>query len=348
MKGVILHGGKGTRLRPLTHTGPKQLIKVGGKPISQWGIENLVRHGITDIAIVLGENNPEKVIDYYGDGTEFSANFTYIYQGEARGLAEAIYRCKDFVGNDRFIVHLGDNIVQHGLELLVNTKNEAAVLLAKVTDPSRYGVAEVKHDRIVRLVEKPKEFVSDLALVGVYSFTDRIFDIIEGLKPSKRGELEITEAIEKVIESGEAVGFSIVDGWWKDTGTPDDMLSANMRILDFSTDYKIHGIIENSNIEGRVYLGKNSKIIGSTVRGPAYIGENTIIEGSFVGSYMSIGDGCKICNTEISNSLVFDHSKISDCKLTDSIIGYNCNIEKNRKKPEGSRLITGEGSSVSI
>ena len=348
MKGIVLHGGKGTRLRPLTHTGPKQLIKVGGKPISQWGIENLIRHGVTNIAIVLGDNNPEKVIDYYGDGSEFSANFTYIYQGEARGLADAIYRCKNFVGNDRFIVHLGDNIVQHGLEVLLDIQDEAAVLLAKVSDPSRYGVALVLDGKITNLVEKPKQYVSDLALVGVYSFTSKIFDIIENLKPSKRGELEITEAIQKVIESGESVGFAVVDGWWKDTGTPEDMLSANMRILDFSTDFRIIGSIENSKIEGRVYLGKNSQIVGSTVRGPVYIGDNTLIENSFVGSYMSIGDGCKISETEVSNSLVFDDSKIRECKLTDSIIGYNCNIEKNKNKPEGSRMITGEGSLVSV
>ncbi len=348
MKGIILHGGKGTRLRPLTHTGPKQLIKVGGKPISQWGIENLIRHGVTNIAIVLGDNNPEKVIDYYGDGSEFSANFTYIYQGEARGLADAIYRCKDFVGEDRFIVHLGDNIVQHGLEVLLETEDEAAVLLAKVSDPSRYGVALVKDGKITSLVEKPKQYTSDLALVGVYSFTNRIFDIIGNLKPSKRGELEITEAIQKLIEFGERVSFAVVEGWWKDTGTPEDMLSANMRILDFSTDFKINGSIENTKIEGRVYLGNNSQIIGSTIRGPVYIGDNTLIENSFVGSYMSIGDGCNVSDTEISNSLVFDNSKIRECKLTDSIIGYNCHIEKNRSKPEGSRVITGEGSLVSL
>lgn len=348
MKGVILHGGKGTRLRPLTHTGPKQLIKIGGKPISQWGIENLVRHGVTDIAIVLGDNNPEKVVEYYADGTKFGANFTYIYQGEARGLAEAVYRCKDFVGNDRFIVHLGDNIVQHGLELLVNTKDEATVLLAEVDEPARYGVAEVKGKKIVRLVEKPKKFVSNLALVGVYSLTSNIFQIIEGLKPSARGELEITEAIQSIIDSGMNVGFTVVNGWWKDTGTPDDMLSANVQILDLSTSYDVLGKVENSKIDGRIHLGENSKIVNSTVRGPVYIGDNTTIEDSFIGSYMSIGDDCKITGTEISNSLVFDRSNVSDCKLNDSIIGHKCTINKNYSKPEGSRLITGEGSMISI
>ena len=348
MKGVILHGGKGTRLRPLTHTGPKQLIKVGGKPISQWGIENLIKHGVNDIAIVLGDNNPEKVIDYYGDGAKFSANFTYIYQGKARGLADAIYQCKDFVGKDRFIVHLGDNIVQQGLDVLINNENEASVLLAKVTDPSRYGIATVKDGKLENLVEKPKKYISDLALVGVYSFTYHIFDIIEELKPSKRGELEITEAIQKIIDNGGNVGFAIVDGWWKDTGTPDDMLSANMRILDFSTKFKALGTVSNSKIEGRIYLGNNSQIISSTVRGPVYIGDNTVIENSFIGSYTSIGDKCKILDTEITNSLIFDDSTIEECKLTDSIIGYKCNIEKNKTKPEASRVIVGENSFVSI
>ena len=348
MKGIILHGGRGTRLRPLTHTGPKQLIKVGGKPISQWGIENLIKHGVNDIAIVLGDNNPEKVIDYYGDGTEFSANFTYVYQGEARGLADAIYRCKDFVGKDRFIVHLGDNIVQHGLEVLINNENDASVLLARVADPSRYGIAKVKDGKIENLVEKPKQYISDLALVGVYSFTHRIFDIIEGLTPSKRGELEITEAIQNIIDNGGNVGFAVVSGWWKDTGTPEDMLSANMRILDFSTNFKVFGTVTNSKIDGRIYLGNNSQIINSTVRGPVYIGDNVLIENSFIGSYTSIGDKCNIFDTEISNSLIFDDSTIRECKLTDSIIGYKCNIEKNKKKPEASRVIVGENSFVSI
>ena len=173
MKGIILHGGKGTRLRPLTHTGPKQLIKVGGKPISQWGIENLIRYGITDIAIVLGNNYPEKVVEYYGDGSSLGAHFTYIYQGEARGLAEAIYRCKEFVDGDRFVVHLGDNIVQHGLEVLVNSTDESAVLLAKVDEPSRYGIAVVDGNKIVKLVEKPKEFTTRAA--RTICFTDSEF-----------------------------------------------------------------------------------------------------------------------------------------------------------------------------
>ena len=348
MKGIILHGGKGTRLRPLTHTGPKQLIKVGGKPISQWGIENLIKHDITDIAIVLGDNNPEKVVEYYGDGSKFGATFTYIYQGNARGLADAVNRCRVFVGEDRFVVHLGDNIVQHGLEMLVNTNDDAAVLLARVNEPSRYGVAEIRKDRIIKLVEKPKEYVSDLALVGVYSFTPSIFEIIDNLKPSKRGELEITEAIQKVIDKGHSVSFAVVDGWWKDTGTPEDMLSANMRILDFSTDFNIIGSVENTKIEGRVYLGKNSRVINSTIRGPVYIGDDTTISDSFVGSYMSIGDGCTISESELSNSLVLDFSTVKESNLTDSILGYRSVVDKNNMKPVGSRLITGEGSRVSI
>lgn len=348
MKGIILHGGKGTRLRPLTHTGPKQLIKVGGKPISQWGIENLIKHGVKEIAIVLGDNNPEKVIEYYEDGSSLGASFTYIYQGEARGLAEAIYRCRDFIGNDRFIVHLGDNIVQHGLDVLVTTKDEAAVLLARVDEPSRYGIAVVKGDKIVKLVEKPREFLSDLALVGVYSFSPNIFGIIESLKPSQRKELEITEAIENLITQGKTVGFAIVEGWWKDTGTPGDMLSANMRILDFSTDYEVRGSVEESRIEGRVFLGKDSKIVNSTVRGPVYIGDNTTVENSFIGSYISLGDNCKISESEISNSIVLDSSTVSESNLNDSIIGSKSTILKNKEKPAGSRMITGEGTTIYI
>jgi glucose-1-phosphate thymidylyltransferase len=197
LQAVILHGGQGTRLRPLTHTGPKQLIKIAGKPVSQWVLEQIRDAGIKDIIIILGDNNPNKVVEYYGDGSCFGVNITYVYQGKARGLADAVYKVKDVITEDRFLVYLGDNIVPYdNLPSFLSFKGSASILLAKVDNPNRFGVAIIKDGKVIRLVEKPKEKISDLALVGVYAFTREIFEVIENLKPSWRGELEITDAIQ--------------------------------------------------------------------------------------------------------------------------------------------------------
>ncbi|TRM79826.1 glucose-1-phosphate thymidylyltransferase, partial [Sulfolobus sp. A20-N-F6] len=220
MKAVILHGGQGTRLRPLTHTGPKQLIKIAGKPISQWVLEQIRDAGIHDVIVVLGDNMPNKVIEYYGDGRGFGVNITYIYQGKARGLADAVYKVKDLVKEEKFIVYLGDNIVNYDLRKFSSFGSNASILLARVQDPSRFGVAVIREGKVVKLVEKPKERLSDLALVGVYGFDKNVFDVIETLKPSWRGELEITDAIQGLIDRGFDVSYEIVEGWWKDTGTP--------------------------------------------------------------------------------------------------------------------------------
>lgn len=348
MKGVILHGGKGTRLRPLTHTGPKQLIKIAGKPISQWGVEGLRDHGITDIAIILGDNNPTKVIDHYGDGSSLGVNITYIYQGMAKGLAHAISLVRDFVGNETFIVYLGDNVVLDGLDKLVKFTSDASILLAPVETPERYGVAVVDGNKITRLVEKPKELISKLALVGVYGFTSSIFDSIDGLKPSARGELEITEAIQNLIDRGLTVEYSKIEGWWKDTGTPADLLDANVKLLDRFSSRIIKSEVKESKLEGRIIAESGSKIENSTIIGPAYIGKNTVILDSFIGPFTSIGDSCEIHNAEIRNSLVFDESSTSDVNISDSIIGYRARTSRNDIKPNASKIIVGEGTVISI
>lgn len=248
MKAIILHGGSGTRLRPLTYTGSKQLIKIAGKPISQYGIEDLSNNGIKDVAIILGDNSPRDVINYYADGGFLNVNITYIYQGKATGLANAVYKAKDFIGNDKFIVYLGDNIVFNGIKNLLNFTGSASILLSHVNNPERFGVAVINDNKITRLVEKPKEYLSDLALVGVYAFDSSVFSYIEELKPSNRGEFEITEAIQNMIMDGKNVNYSVVDGWWKDNGTPGDLLNANTRILDkFIDDYN-----DSNTMQGRI------------------------------------------------------------------------------------------------
>ncbi|MEM0373828.1 MAG: glucose-1-phosphate thymidylyltransferase [Sulfolobaceae archaeon] len=342
MEAVILHGGQGTRLRPLTHTGPKQLIKVAGKPVSQWVLEQIRDAGIREIIIVLGDNNPMKVVEYYGDGTKFGVNIHYVYQGKARGLADAIYRVKDLV-SDKFIVYLGDNLVPYDLNKFSKFEGSASILLARVENPNRFGVAVIKDNKVIKLVEKPKELISDLALVGVYGFTRDIFEAIEKIRPSWRGELEITDAIQYLIDQGKEVKYEIVDGWWKDTGTPKDILEANYFLLDRYTVRRIEGEVKNSTVDGRVTIENGAIIENSTIRGPAYIGSGSIIRNSYIGPFTSIGNNCIVEYSEVEYSVILDNVKIKGISLMDSLIGNNSTIEKGEK---WQRLIVGENSLI--
>jgi glucose-1-phosphate thymidylyltransferase len=346
LQGVILHGGQGTRLRPLTHTGPKQLIKVAGKPVSQWVLEQLRDSGIRDIVIVLGDNNPNKVVEYYGDGSRFGVKITYVYQGKARGLADAVYRVKDVITEDRFLVYLGDNIVPYDdLSSFLSFKGSASILLAKVDNPNRFGVAVIKEGKVVKLVEKPKERISDLALVGVYGFTKEIFDVIEDLKPSWRGELEITDAIQGLIDKGREVDYKIIEGWWKDTGTPKDILEANSFLLDKHAERRIEGEVRDSSVDGRVIIEKGALVENSTVRGPAYIGKGTKVMNSYIGPFTSIGDDCEVKNSEIEHSVVLDNVKVEGVYLMDSLVGNNSSVVKGKR---WVKLVIGENSRVEL
>ena len=346
MQGVILHGGQGTRLRPLTHTGPKQLIKVAGKPVSQWVLEQLRDSGIRDIVIVLGDNNPNKVVEYYGDGSRFGVKITYVYQGKARGLADAVYRVKDAITEDRFLVYLGDNIVPYDdLSSFLSFKGSASILLAKVDNPNRFGVAVIKEGKVVKLVEKPKERISDLALVGVYGFTKEIFDVIEDLKPSWRGELEITDAIQGLIDRGREVEYKIIEGWWKDTGTPKDILEANSFLLDEYAERRIEGEVRDSSVDGRVIIEKGALVENSTVRGPAYIGKGTKIMNSYIGPFTSIGDDCEVKNSEIEYSVVLDNVKVEGVSMMDSLVGNSSSVVKGKR---WVKLVIGENSRVEL
>ncbi len=360
MKGVLLHGGFGTRLRPLTHTGPKQLIRIAGKPVSQWALEDLRDSGIRDVAVILGELAPERVIEYYGDGSRLGMNLTYIYQGYPYGLAHAVYITKDYVKDEPFVVYLGDNVLVEGISRYVkkfmeNPDTAAMILLTRVPDPQRFGVAEFdEKGRLKKLVEKPKHPPSNYALVGIYFFRPPyIFEVIEELKPSWRGELEITDAIQKLLDRGLNVDYAVVRGWWKDTGTPEDILEANRLLLDYKyRDKVIKGSVdEKTRIEGRVYIGENTKIIDSVIRGPAYIGNNNIIgPGAYIGPYTSIGDNCRISNVELENSVLMDNVVLENLeqRIVDSLIGSNTTIQRKEKKPKGYRLIIGENAVVEI
>ncbi|MCW4026534.1 MAG: glucose-1-phosphate thymidylyltransferase [Candidatus Bathyarchaeota archaeon] len=357
MKGVIIHGGLGTRLRPLTHTGPKQLIPVANKPISQYVLEDLKDSGVKDIAITLGHIYPEKVREHYGDGSGFGVNLTYIYQPEPRGIAQAVALCEEYVESQDFVVCLGDNLLKGGIkeyvEEFAGSNYDAMILLCEVKRPQLFGVARFdQNGRLVALVEKPKTPPSPYALTGIYFFRPVIFDMIRKLKPSWRGELEITEAIHLLVANGYSVGHHIVSGWWKDTGTPQDILEANRLVLD-GLEAETKGTVESqSSVQGRVVLGSNSFIrSGALLRGPAVIGENSTIEGKvYIGPYTSIGNGVTVRRGEIENSIVMDGCLIDVAeRITDSIIGPNTKITQGAdSKPSGRRFVLGESSQVAL
>jgi glucose-1-phosphate thymidylyltransferase len=327
MKGVLLHGGMGTRLRPLTYSGPKQLIPVANKPVSQYVLEDLIRTGICEISIILGETFPEFVKMHYGDGSKFGVHITYIYQGKPKGIAHAISLCKNFVGDDRFVVYLGDNLLQYGIEAYVKRfvkgDFDAFILLKDVEDPTIFGVAEFDEDGgLVRLVEKPRVPPSNFAVIGVYMFKPVVFDIIKDLKPSWRGEYEITDTIQLMLERGYKVGYDFVEGWWLDTGKKDDILYANALILDERIERRILGKVVNSKVIGRVFLDEGAKIVNSDIRGPCIIGKNCVIENSFIGPYTSIGDTSKVLNSSIEYSIILSEAVLEGVdRLEESLIG---------------------------
>ena len=349
MKGIILHGGAGTRLRPITHTGPKQLIPIANKPMSQYALEYLVGSGINDIAIILGDIYPEKVKEYYGDGSKFGCRIEYIEQGKPLGIAHAVSLTEKFVDDERFAVVLGDNLIGGKIDNFVKkferSNLDSLLVLAHTSHPHDFGIAKLsERGEIIELIEKPKDPPSDLAVTGIYFFTPAIYDQIRKLKPSWRDEYEVTEAIQSLINSGGKVGYEIVDTWWKDTGTVDDVLIANMLLLN-----KIEVNVDKKNVKGKVIIGKHTKISDdSLIRGPAVIGDNCEIEKSFIGPYTSIGDNCIMKNASIENSIVMKGSRIeSGNHISDSILGDGSSIfDKNSLIPEGTRLVIGENSKI--
>jgi len=357
MKGVLLHGGKGTRLRPLTHTGPKQLIPIANKPMSQYALEDLKEAGIRDIAIILGDLAPEKVREYYGDGSRFNVNLTYIPQDQPKGIAHAVSLAEDFVGDEPFVVYLGDNLLKDGIVECVEGFNDSSasahVALCQVKHPENYGIAELdKNGKIMRLVEKPKAPQSNWALVGIYMFRPEIFESIKKLKPSWRGELEITDAIQGLLDKGLEVTSHIITGWWKDTGRPEDLLEANQFILSDLAPFN-KGRIEDG-VETNLRIGiEEGTVIHSncTLRGPLVIGKNCEVgPGTYLGPYTSIGDNVTIKGGEIENSIILSESFI-ECgkRIVDSLVGKGSRIVSNETGlPKGHRLVVGENTYLSI
>jgi glucose-1-phosphate thymidylyltransferase len=357
MKGLILSGGKGTRLRPLTYTSAKQLVPVANKPVLFYAVEAIVAAGITDIGIIVGDTR-EEIRTAVGDGARFGARVTYIEQSAPLGLAHAVMISEEYLGDSPFVMYLGDNLIAGGITGLVEEFRtlgcNSEILLAEVPTPEQFGVAELTPDgKVRRLVEKPKEPQSNLALVGVYMFDSTIFESVRRIKPSGRGELEITDAIQDLIDRGLDVHPHIVRGWWKDTGKLDDMLEANRIVLeglDSRRGVTLGAIGDGSRIEGRVEIGAGVELIDSLVRGPVVIGDGTRLENAFVGPYTSIGERCTLVCCEVENSIILADSEIRDIplRIDGSLIGRNVRIVKTDFKPKAYRFMLGDNSEVGI
>jgi len=354
LKGLILSGGAGTRLRPITHTSAKQLVPVANKPVLFYGIEALVDAGVEEIGIIIAPETGDEIREAAGDGSAFGAKITYIVQDEPAGLAHAVLTAEEFIGGSPFVMYLGDNLLRDGLRSLVNTfradEPDALILLTPVDEPEHYGVAELDGERIVRLVEKPKDPPSNLALVGVYLFTAAIFEASRALEPSWRGELEITEAIQSLIEDGHKVQSEVVRGWWKDTGQLADMLEANRLVLEELVSSVEGEVDEESKVEGRVVVGPGAKLERSVVRGPAVIGAGAHIEDAFIGPYTSIGDEVHVRRSEVENSIVLARSVVEDLgtRMEASLLGREVKLTRSEGMPKTLQLLVGDRSEIKI
>ena len=352
MKALVLAGGEGTRLRPITHTSAKQLIPVANKPILFYGLEALRDAGIREVGIVVGPTADE-VGAACGDGSQWNLEITYLPQDAPRGLAHAVLIARDYLGADDFVMYLGDNLLLEGLTSFVQEferhKPNAQIFLARVREPERFGVAVLDGDRVVRLVEKPKEHISDLALVGVYLFDPTVHEAVRSIEPSWRGELEITDSIQAMVDTGRTVRAELVTGWWKDTGKLEDMLEANRMMLS-RIEARVDGVVDGqSRVVGRVMVERGAKVTRSVVRGPAIVGENTIVEDSLIGPNASIYEECAISGSQIEDSIIMERCRIEDVRpLSQSLLGKDVEVRRGRSAPAAHRLMLGDQSQVEV
>ena len=354
MKALILSGGKGTRLRPITHTGAKQLVPVANKPILFYGVEAIRDAGITDVGIVVGDTEAE-IRSALGDGSAFGIKTTYLRQEAPLGLAHAVKISRDFMKDDSFVMYLGDNLILDGITPLVREferdRPNSQILLAHVPNPQEFGVAELDgSNRVKRLTEKPKEPKSDLALVGVYMFDSSIWDAVNGIKPSSRNELEITDAIQWLIDHGKNVHCHVISGWWKDTGKLEDMLEANRMVLSRAKRSVKGQLDPKTRTEGDVIVGAGTVVENSILRGPLVVGERCVIQNSYVGPFTSIYDDVQIRNSEIEHSIVLERCVIQDIpvRIEGSLIGKEVRIQKSQSKPTAYRFMVGDSSLVDV
>lgn len=358
MKALILAGGAGTRLRPITHTSAKQLVPVANKPILFYGIEAMVAAGITEIGVIVGDTRAE-VMAALGDGSQWGAQITFIPQDEPLGLAHCVLIASEFLGDDDFVMYLGDNLLEQDLAAFVHAFESqrgsfdppaAQILLKRVPDPHRFGIAELDGEgNVVRLVEKPADPPTDLALVGVYLFDRTINDAVRAIAPSARGELEITDAIQWLVDQGRRVRQEELTGWWIDTGKLTPLLEANRLLLE-KLDTRVDGDVDESSVlDGRVVVEAGARVVNSTLRGPLVIGAGTVIENSFVGPFSAIGNDCRVTHSEIEHSVIMDSSTITDIpRLEDSLIGKDVVVTRTQVRPRALRLMVGDHCQIDV
>jgi glucose-1-phosphate thymidylyltransferase len=355
MKAIILSGGKGTRLKPLTNTLAKQLIPVANKPILLYVLEQITRAGINDIGMIISPETGGRIKEVVGDGSQWKAKVTYIVQSEPAGLAHAVKTAGDFLGDSSFLMFLGDNLIQGGVTAFVEEfkvhSPESLILLKRVPDPRQFGVAELyATGKVIRLVEKPKDPKSDLALVGVYLFSPQIHESISRIKPSSRNELEITDAIQDLLNRGLSVRSHILSGWWLDTGKKDNLLAANRVVLDDILQRNVKGQIDSkSEIEGRVEIQPGTRIVSSVIRGPVSIGKGCLVKDSFIGPFTSIADQTSIENSSIEHSVILEKCSISHiARMTDSLVGRDSRIRKRENGFAAVRLFVGDDANLEL
>src|SRR5215210_7458414 len=355
LKGLILSGGRGTRLRPITYTSAKQLVPVANKPVLFFGIEAMAEAGIREIGVIISPETGDDIRAAAGDGSRFGVEITYIVQDEPAGLAHAVLTAEPFLGDASFVMYLGDNLLQGGMTELVNEfqahEPQALILLTPVPDPQNYGVAELGEGGrgVKRLVEKPKDPPSDLALVGVYMFTPLIHAAAKAIEPSPRGELEITDAIQWLVDEGHTVESHVVVGWWKDTGRLDDMLEANRLILE-TIERRVEGELDDSQVDGRVVIEPGARLERATVRGPAIIGSGALLRDAYIGPYTAVGAGCVIENAEVEHSILLESSSVRglEGRMESSLLGKNVAISRDDRQPRAYRFMVGDNSEIGI
>jgi len=353
LKGLILSGGKGTRLRPITHTSAKQLVPVANTPVLFYGIRAMAEAGIHEIGIIIAPETGEEIRAAAGDGERFGVRLTYIVQDQPAGLAHAVLTAEPFLRDSPFVMYLGDNLLQGGIADLVQAfdrdEPDALILLTPVPDPEHYGVAELHDGSVVRLVEKPAQPQTDLALVGVYMFRASIHAAARAIEPSARGELEITDAIQRLVDVGRRVEPHIVRGWWKDTGRLEDMLAANRLVLD-TIEPSVQGELVDSQVDGRVVIEPGARLERSTVRGPAVVGAGARLTDCYIGPYTAIGEGCVIRNAEVEHSILLSGSIVHDLagRMESSLLGRNVRIGRDTRQPRAYRFLVGDNSEIAI
>jgi glucose-1-phosphate thymidylyltransferase len=353
LKGLILSGGRGTRLRPITHTSAKQLVPVANKPVLFYGLEAMSQAGIRDVGVVIAPETGDEIRGAAGDGSRFGISITYILQPEPLGLAHALLTAEEFLGDSAFVMYLGDNLLQGGIHDLVEAfrrhEPDALILLTHVPDPQNYGVAELSDGAVVRLAEKPAQPRTDLALVGVYMFTSVIYEAARAIVPSGRGELEITDAIQQLVDGGRRVEPHIVEGWWKDTGRKEDILEANRLVLD-NIEGRIEGELVDSQVDGRVIVEPGARLERASVRGPAIIGARARLVDAYVGPYTAVGEDCLIENAEVEHSILLEGSSVRGLqgRMESSLLGRNVKIARDDRQPRAYRFLVGDNSEISI